>query len=377
MKLIRPISALLLLAFFCNLQEAKAQDPRYSQYYSAPARLSPALAGVMESQYRLGINYRSQWSSVLDKPYNTASFTAEGKFAVGKEDFVGVGFNAMRDVAGASSYSITDIGLDVNYQKLLTQGRGRLGKERSSYLIAGGHLGLGQRAIDWDQNTYSTQYDNEYGNGYYNPNINSGENMLAVRDSRIYADLHVGLMWYGTFGKRQSAYGGISIFHLNQPDISLFDRSPVDTSGNTFAGPTEKLYSRFNIHAGGEVRLGGRRSAMSLLPGAVVMIQGPSTEISTGVSLRYQAPKYDDFAFRFGLWNRLANQYVTDNSSSLGVDAIIFIVGLDVNQFQFGFSYDATMSTLATVNNSRGGMEVSLIYNFGDNGRRRTGCPTF
>jgi type IX secretion system PorP/SprF family membrane protein len=364
-------------AFFVGMQNAEAQDPRYSQYYAAPARLSPALAGVIDGNWRLGINYRTQWGSVLDRAYNSGSFTADAKFAVFQNDYIGVGFNAMYDQAAISAYSVTDIGFDINYQKLLYQGRGRIGKEYTSYLVAGAHVGIGQRSVNWGNLTYSTQFDTEAGQtNYYNTGISSGETQLQ-RDARLYPDFHAGLMWYGTFGNRRNAYAGASIFHLNRPDISLFNSPPQDTSGTSFSSPLEKLYMRTNIHAGGEILVGGRGSAISLLPGAVVMIQGPSTEINTGVSMKYQQPRYDDFAIRFGIWNRISNQFVDVNNATMGIDALIFILGLDWNEFQFGFSYDATLSKLSPVNNSRGAMEISVIYTFDQGHSRRQTCPAF
>jgi len=365
-----------IAALFLGIQDAKAQDQRYSQYYAAPARMNPALAGVFDGAFRLGLNYRTQWGANMNKAYNSASFTADGRTPIFKDDFLGFGFNAMYDRAGMAGYSVTELGFDVNYQKKLYQGRGALGKQYTQFLVAGGHVGLGQRAVNWEKLTYSEQWDPETV-GYYNTNFSSGENMLAVRQNRLYPEFHAGLMWYGTFGKRRSAYGGASISHLNRPDVSLFWRAPVDTSGNSFGGPIERLPMRFTIHGGGEILLGGRGGSLSLLPGAVMMFQGPSTEINFGLSMKYQAQQYDDFAFRFGVWTRIANQFVTITDATIGMDAVIVHVGLDFNQLQFGFSYDATLSKLMAINNTRGSFEFSLFYIFPGDAKRQQGCPSF
>ena len=42
-----------------------AQDIHFSQFYSSPLNLNPALTGVMNSSVRLVGNYRNQWASVL------------------------------------------------------------------------------------------------------------------------------------------------------------------------------------------------------------------------------------------------------------------------------------------------------------------------
>src|SRR5690606_22982360 len=87
--------------------------------------------------------------------------------------------------------------------------------------------------------------------------------------------------------------------------ISLFARPVQDTSGSSFGVPVEKIPMRFVTHAGGEILVGGRGSSVSLIPGVVAMFQKPSTEINFGLSVKYQQPKYDDFALRLGVWNRL------------------------------------------------------------------------
>ena len=42
------------------------QDVAFSQFYSSPLQLNPALAGQMEKCARIGLNYRNQWPSIPD-----------------------------------------------------------------------------------------------------------------------------------------------------------------------------------------------------------------------------------------------------------------------------------------------------------------------
>jgi len=357
-------------------QNSTAQDQRYSQYYSAPARVNPALVGIFDGAYRVGINYRTQWGANMTKGYNSGSLTADGKITVSKDDYVGLGFNAMYDVAGVADYSTTEIGIDFNYQKKLYQGKGAIGKHYSQYLAAGGHLGFGQRAINWEKLTYAQQWDSEYQDGYYNPGLTSGEELRNVRQNRGYADLHAGLVWYGTFGKRRGAFGGFSISHLSRPDISLYTSAGIDSTSGTRSSQVERLPMRFTIHGGGEIQVGGRKSPISLLPGIVMMFQGPSTEINTGIGIKYQAPSNDNLALRFGLWSRIVNQYVSIDASTMGMDALVIHLGIDYNQFKFGFSYDATVSKLSAINNTRGSFEFALFYIFPGNFKRMMGCPS-
>ena len=51
-----------------------AQDLHFSQFINSPLVTNPANTGfIPEGDYRLGINYRNQWSSIMSLPYKTMS----------------------------------------------------------------------------------------------------------------------------------------------------------------------------------------------------------------------------------------------------------------------------------------------------------------
>lgn len=356
-------SVLAVIAGWGEMQDLKAQDPRFSQYYKSPLRLNPALTGAFDGTWRVGTNVRTQWGSVMEQAYNTYSLNGDAKMNVGKTDFFGIGFSAMTDQAGSGQYSISDFVLSTSYSKRLTGGgRRSYGRTLTSYLVAGGQVGFGQRSVGWDKFKFSNQYNEE--TNTYNT-TGSGEPMAYARSSKIYPDVNIGLMWYGSFDKRNKIFGGLGLYHINRPQISLLDRTATNSAN------LERLYLRTSLQLGGEVQL-GKKSPWSLLPGAVVMMQGPSTEINTGASLKYQELKNDDFALKIGVWNR-----VVQNNTGIGPDAIIFLIGLDYQSFDFGLSYDYTVSSLNTYSNGRGGLEFSVAYIFDGKSYRRSGCPTF
>lgn len=347
-------------------QELQAQDPRYTQYYQAPLRLNPAMTGVFDGVWRVGANFRTQWGSVMHNAYNTYALTADVKIPVFKSDFIGVGFSALSDVAGGGMYNVTDINLGFTYQKKLTGGGRSYKQSMTSYLVAGAQVGIGQRSVKWLDLTYSTQYVTDANN--YNQGISSGENFDNTRMTKLYPDLSAGLLWYGTMGRRKSVYAGLGLFHINRPEISLINRS---AGGGSYE--VERLYMRITAHAGGEVLLGGRRSAISLLPGFVGMFQGPAMELNMGLGVKYQAAKYDDFALKFSVWTRLSNKLLTE----IDADALMLTVGIDWQTFQFGVSYDVNLSTLTAVSNGQGSLEFSIIYIHDGKHAREQGCPSF
>lgn len=349
-----------------SVQEAQAQDSRYTQYYQAPLRLNPAMAGVFEGIWRVGANFRSQWGAVTGGPnaYYSYALNAEYRLPVFRDDYVGIGFSALTDVSGAGQYNVTDVNIGATYMKKLTGGGRSYRPQLTSYLVAGAQIGFGQRSVNWVNLTYSTQYQVQ--DNIYDPNASSGENTGAMRGTRLYPDLSAGLLWYGIMGERKSVYAGVGLFHLNRPEISLFNRS------NTNA-VLERLYSRFTVHAGGEFLVGGRGSAISLLPGAVAMFQGPTLETNFGMGIKYQAPRYDDFAFRLSVWTRLAQRLETD----IDADAIMIVLGIDYQTFQFAVSYDINTSTLSRASGGQGAIEFSVIYTHSGAYSRGQTCPAF
>src|ERR1017187_6841431 len=67
-------------------------DIHFSQFYETSILRNPALTGVFEDDYKFGVYYRNQWSSITN-PYNTTLFSAETHFAVSErsDDFVSFG----------------------------------------------------------------------------------------------------------------------------------------------------------------------------------------------------------------------------------------------------------------------------------------------
>jgi hypothetical protein len=59
-------------------------------------------------------------------------------------------------------------------------------------------------------------------------------------------------------------------------------------------------------------------------------------------------------------------------------DAVIPYLGLEFNNIRIGATYDVNISSLKTASQSRGGIEISLLYiRRTDNGRKNIPCPMF
>ena len=91
--------SLLLAAGLC--QKATAQtDPHFTQNYTYPMYLNPALTGGSDGDYRIAAIYRSQWGSV-GHPYRTTGVSAD----IRTDKNISVGLNLMNQAAGDGGFS--------------------------------------------------------------------------------------------------------------------------------------------------------------------------------------------------------------------------------------------------------------------------------
>lgn len=149
----------------------------------------------------------------------------------------------------------------------------------------------------------------------------------------------------GILGYSDKFFAGVAVNHINQPDEGLLGYS--------------QLPVKVTAHAGGIIPLGGKGSDSYLSPGIIFQAQQKFQQLNLGL-------QYVKGAFVAGLWYR--------NS-----DAVIALVGLQNNNFKFGYSYDVTISKLA--GNTAGSHEISLQIQFECKPKKRKyrtiSCPSF
>ena len=329
-----------------------AQDIHFSQFYLSPLNLNPAMTGVMNCNVRLVANYRNQWSSVLrSNAYSTYSVSYDQRFPVGRYDYFGIGGTFWGDRAGEADFKTLTAKLSASYSK-------KMGGDRNSgnYLVVGVEGGGAQRSLDFLKLRWGTQHD---GLGHYQETLDPMENGFD-RDNFIFADLAAGLLWFMVFDENNNLYLGGAYNHLNRSNQS-FSSTDVDL-----------LYSRYTFHAGGEFQMGRR---LSLLPGVIVMSQGPSFQVNAGTSFRFLLSKgrNTNQSFQLGLWSRISNKIQTGVLN----DAAIISTRFDYDNFSIGFSYDINVSPLKKASKAQGGFEFALVYKICGPVRRGVYCPNF
>jgi len=317
----------LVALLLCS--QLQAQDPVFSQFYSAPLQLNPAFAGNTYGPL-ININYRNQWSSIP---------TAYATYAVSYDQFFeglnsGFGFAAMSDDAGQGLYSINRFTGVFSYKVQVN---------REFAMKLGVEAGAIQTVWDWDSFIFYDQIDpiegptNPSGGGFP-----TDENR-PDQTNRTFLDISTGILAYS-----KTFYGGVSLKHINTPDDNYLDINNNLNSGWPM---------RFTAHGGAQFTLieGNKRTPTSFIsPNVMYIRQRDFAQLNVGA--------YASLGVVFaGAWYRQASS----NS-----DAVIFLAGLQKGIFKFGYSYDLTISSLEN-SVSGGSHEISFTLNLDANRPRR------
>jgi len=142
---------LLFLSGFLASGQAGAQDLHFSQFFNSPLTTNPANTGfIPDADYRIGANYRKQWSNIMAAPYKTTSVFADAQLFRDQLEngWLGLGAVFLSDVAGSGSLRSTKIYGSVAYHQMLGL---------SSLVFAGFNLGRVNQRIDSSRTHYTNQ----------------------------------------------------------------------------------------------------------------------------------------------------------------------------------------------------------------------------
>lgn len=317
--------SIIVLLFLAVCLEAQAQDPSFTQFYSNPIYLNPALAGSTGCP-RIVSNYRNQW------PQLTGNYITS---AVAYDSYVksisgGLGIIALHDMQGQATIQTSMIGGVYSYN---------LKVNRKFSIMVGARAAYFQKFLDWEKLTFGDMIDPRRGFIYQTGDVPRGNGR------RGFFDVSAGAVGFG-----KNYYFGIAAHHLNRPDESMI----LGTS---------RLPMRITGHAGAEIKLGQRgryTNTTSILPNIIYQYQNGFQELNIGTYI-----KYGDFTV--GAWYR-------------NRDAFILLFGVNFEKFKLGYSYDLTVSKLGN-GISGGSHEVSLGMNLKCRKKaknfRKISCPSF
>ncbi|MFT3982000.1 MAG: PorP/SprF family type IX secretion system membrane protein [Ferruginibacter sp.] len=335
--------AYILTVFFCSmlLTKSHAQDLHFSQYFNSPLTVNPANTGfIPDADYRLGVQYRNQWSTLVSAPYKTVTAFADAQVFRDRLEngWLGVGAVLLSDAAGSGNLRSTKVYGSVAYHQMLGN---------SSLLSAGFNLGYANKRIDPSKLTFPDQFNGEFFEGTLPTSAN------FVNTGTSYFDMQAGLNY--AYFPQENVYinAGYSIQHVNKPRETFFgDQSD--------AGIIPMRHIGF-INAILKVN-----DNVIISPNAYFSIQAKATELQGGMLANFNLSEAGEMQLIGGLYYRHK-------------DAIIPMAGFVVNNLNFTFSYDATISTLRNFNNYRGALEFSLIKKgfYPASVDRQTLCPSF
>ena len=321
------------------LGRSQAQDPHFSQFFSSPLTLNPALTGKFFGTYRVSGNYRNQWPTI-NNAYTTGTASIDFHIMqnrISGNDTWGLGFAGYNDNSANGAVKF-------NYASVSTAYHKGLDEDGVHSLGAGFQVTYANMLINTAQLTFEDQLTSSGFTGV------SSEVFNGATLKSNYMDVNAGLLYNGSSTERNNFYFGISMYHINRPR-------------QEFTGAQYVLNPRTTIHGGGYFPL-GQNSTLHV--SALQMFQGGAAETIVGGAIQLTANPdlTKPTSFYFGSWMRFN-------------DAIIPYLGIEFDDFRLGFTYDYNSSSLKTASQNRGGIEISLIYVHRPSTDRPVNCPKF
>ncbi|HEX5654411.1 MAG TPA: PorP/SprF family type IX secretion system membrane protein [Chitinophagaceae bacterium] len=335
-KLFSTLSVLLSLA-----SVSLAQDPNFSQFFASPLTLNPALTGKFDGVYRIAGNYRNQWPSI-NNAYTTATVSADFgilKNRIPETDQFGIGIMGFTDRAGNGVLTNNYAALSVAYHKSLD--------ENGYHQLGAGFQGTYiNKRLDVTKVTFEDQLTPFGFTGV------TSESFTSQQVNLNYFDLNAGVFYNGSTNGYNNFYLGASMYHINRPK-------------ETFQRGNYLLSARTTIQAGGKIPV-GPYNFLHIAANHSMQAKAQNTMVGGAYALNLNQDESNPTNIYFGSWFRFG-------------DAIIPYIGLEFGEWHLGASYDVNVSSLKPASNSRGGIEMSLIYikKPVDPNAKKLNCPKF
>ena len=321
-----------------------AQDLHFSQFMNSPLVTNPANTGfIPEGDYRLGANYRNQWSSIMSIPYKTMSVfgdiqTMSNEYNTG---WLGVGGLLLRDVAGSGNLTSTKIYGSVAYHQMINAG---------SLVSLGFNVGWANKQINVSNLKFPDQFDGHFFDSHLPTSVS------LDRDNINYLDMQAGMNYAYFPDDKTYINAGYSVMHINRARESFFEAQ---------SGIDNRIAMRHNAFINGSFKIS---DLVILNPNVYFSTQAKSYEVVGGLNAHYNLSGDGEKILIAGLYYRHQ-------------DAVVPMIGLGLKDYTFTFTYDATISTLRNYNNTRGALEFSLIkqgaFDRYAGNKQQSMCPSF
>lgn len=318
MRLIRFYTCVFCLAL---LNKSVAQtDPHFTQNYTYPMYVNPAMTGGSDGDYRASAIYRTQWGSVSN-PYSTIGIS----FDTRTNKNIALGINVQNQSAGDGGFNYLNAAASVAYTGV------KFGNDFNHRLVFAVQAGVINRRVDQTKFKWGEQWNPITG---YNPNNAVTETFN--RTSATALDIGAGALYYdATPDKPWNLFGGFSAYHLNRP------KDPIVYSQSS---ELNNIPLRYVLHGGVSFNINEK---YNVVPHVLLMQQGTARELMFGTYVRMNVNEETDFLF--GGYYRHK-------------DAVAPYAGIDYKNFTFGVSYDANISKLGALTRNVNSFEISFTY---------------
>ena len=317
-----PILITVCLMVAAINQSAAQTDPHFTQNYTYPMYINPALTGQSDGDYRVSSVYRSQWGG-MGSPYRTVGISGDAR----TKDNIAVGINLMNQSAGDGGFNYFNTYASIAYTGV------KFGKDETHHIVFAMQAGIINRSVNQSKFKWGAQWDPITG---YNSGNSSTENFAATSATTL--DMGTGALYYDASpNKKFNAFGGVSFFHINKPSDPII--SSQSTELNT-------IPMRYTVHGGISYNFSERTR---IVPHIMYMQQGNARETMLGVYAQKNVNEETDIMI--GGYYRYK-------------DALAPFIGIDYKNFLIGISHDVNVSKLGATTRSMNSFELSFSYIF-------------
>lgn len=350
--------AINLIGVLCLISSLLwSQDPNFSQYNNLPIYLNPSLSGNFEGSYRATLAHRNQGNSILNEPIISLASSFDLRLPLiydGKvlNDAAGVGILFMQDRNSALGWNTQHIHLSGSFHK-------NLDPVNNQFLSVGFQMGIVQKSVGYNNLTFEDQFNGS--NNYSDP---TKENLPA--NNFAFSDLSTGLQYSFMTQKQFGGFLGASLSHFNKPNQSFFQNNLTTTNGIV----NQPLAMKYTIHGGLQIPI---NDFIQVHPRFMMQKQASYISGLGGFNLRTIVNDVSNTSIHLGTSVRP----VLNLDQTPRLESLVVLLGLELNSFLFGLTYDVGLTNLfESVPGRRNAIEFTLTY-MGRYNNDNNFCPKF
>jgi len=328
-------SMICIILTLGQTRTALAQDPLFTQFFSAPLYYNPAFTGI-GTGLRARFNYRNQWPN-LPVDYRAYYFSAD----LGDRNLPGsggIGLMVNSDNDGVGFIHNLEFALNLAVRIPIT-----------SFMIAqvGVKASFKQKTINWNDFIVSDQLNEKYGNIYQTALTHPDANKKSYPDfaaGGILRTTNESGVFQGTLG--------FSVDHLFQPDESFLQTASAPLARKWIAH-VDAVFQLGEKGSSSSMGSHGFSDPLKLNPGLIFISQSRFNTLEVGMNL-----------MKFNLY--LGGWYKTTVTGAVS-NVLALLAGYNYRfaenmSVRFMYSYDIPIS--GAMMGTGGAHEISLTLEF-------------